>query len=230
MPPPQRSGFKDGWSKTGKLRTGLPQEQGLTMQAQFTQDIGGSGAQYYTVQFSVKPPKTGFFEAVADVIWSVEGVDVRRKISIVNGATISGTAQAVKVSVVDTTDRNVLPHEEYEVDIAVTPGVRPAQQQPPRLFGGVFSIPAEGPSINVPIPQDAGVISVNISAYRVPFTTPLALGDAMGLMGNAIPLSGFVVKPEGDGWIPVPPGANNLELVNNSAFALGYGVTWGIEG
>jgi hypothetical protein len=228
--PPQRSGFKDGWSKTGKLRTGRPQEQGLTMQAQFTQDIGGSGAQYYTVQFSVKAPPSGFFEAVADVIWSVEGVDVRRKISVINGATISGTAQAVKVSVVDATDPNVFPNEEYEVDIAVTPGVRPAQQQPPRLFGGAFSIPAGGPPINVPIPQDAGVISVNISAYRVP-TAPLALGDAMGLMGNnVIPLSGFVVKPEGDGWIPVPPGANILQLINNSAFALGYGVTWGIEG
>jgi hypothetical protein len=228
MAPPKTSGMRDGWSKTGTLKTQQPKPGGLSMQGGFELPHG-SGAQYYTAQFSVQTPPGGFFEAIADVTWSTDGTDVRRKLTVVNGAVISGTAQAVKISVVDATPFGPFPGEEYRVDIAVTPGCRPSQQQPPRLYAGQFSIPSGGGAVGIPIPQDAGVISVNIQAFRIP-TAPLGAGDAVALFGNLVPFGGFTIEGDGDGWVPVPPGANLLELFNLGPATVVYGVTWGIEG
>lgn len=184
---PQAPGaMQDGWSKTGLLITnGLQRQTGTyTMQADFTSDRGGSGAQYYTMKFGVPNPTRGS-QSRAEILWKAQGTDVRRLIDVGNGVSISATAQAARVECFDVSNPLLNPamlNKTYRVDTLITPGVRPAVEEPPRLTplysdwvlnatgaqadawfsGSGFAMPASGAgsgSVIVPVPQNTGVIS-----------------------------------------------------------------------
>lgn len=246
----KKHAMKDGWSKTGNLTSGLTQVGQYTMQAKFTAEEGGSGAQYYTIQFGIQqPPRNAVFDAVAEILWSTNGTDVRRLVSIGNGTVISGTAQFAKVSVWDRSkallDFLGETGEIYRVDTLVTPGCRPSDQMPPRLFpetevvggvpvnqGGLFTI-AAATNQQVTIPQNAGVISLKAdvasqfgSAPPVEGDTQIVFTDASGtvILGMFDPLST-------DDWVPVPPSAKFMTLQNLTvAKTIQYFVAYGIEG
>ena len=250
-----RGAMRDGWSKTGTLLTGNPVPEGLTLQADFAKDRGGSGAEYYTIQFGVQPPISGVFDTVATIKWSTDGADVFRQISVGNGVTISGTAQHARVSVVDRTNLAayvplILVPEQYRVDILITPGVRPSRNQPPTLIPpaipppfvvtpagpGVYTL-APAASLFVPIPNVAGVVSVNTHVIGFvgapPPFTPLTAGDAyvgFVVMGAAISLGAYDAVIDDDAWVPVPAGATHLQLFNDSAVNVQFTVQYGIEG
>jgi hypothetical protein len=250
------SAMKDGWKKTGVLRSGNPEPEKFTMQCDFSKEAGGSGAQYYTVQFGVAPPISGVFDCIAEIKWSTEGNDVFRQVSVGNGVVVSGTAQHVRVSVVDRTDLSLFapppPSEEYRVDVLVTPGVRPSQEQPPRLIPLAMTAPAvvftapgvytlsPGGTVFIPIPRRAGVVSVNINVIAFPPGappppfSPVLPGDSVaGFLVTPFPISLGAFDPvitEGR-WIPVPPIATHLQLFNDSAVdEIQFTVAFGIEG
>jgi hypothetical protein len=235
---PQGGAFKDGWSKSGYLATGgvviaAPGNnrttQSISTQAKFEKTEGGPGAQYFTMQFGIQRPPSGFFFAYADVVWTTEGNDVRRRISIVNGAVISGTAEYAKVTLFDGTPEllNVTP-EAYYVNVLITPGARPSTQQPPRLVvqeennssgtPGFYQVIAES-SIRVPINQDFGIISLNSIAQVLGApSTPIVAGDItlQFLISSVNATVGEVdLFPIMGTWIPIPPGADLLKIINN---------------
>lgn len=239
--------MNDGWAKTGVLITGKTQSN-YSMQAAFERALKGSGAQYYTIEFGVQPPGNGVFAARAEIIWSTEGNDVRRLISIGNGAVISGTAQAAKVTVFDVTPNNPTHPADlgfnYRIDTLITPGCRPSQQMPPRLFelptfsgGGInsFQVPAGG-SLAIPVPKNAGVISVNVNAFltaspNAAIPPGVAAASLDGPTGYGLLMN---IKPTDEpsnssAWVPVPPNAINLFL-NATGDNVTFAVTWGIEG
>ena len=214
-------------------------------------------------------PGNGIFDAIAEVTWSTQGSDVRREVSVGNGVSISGTAQAVKVSVYDRTSSLIYPPDttttadftqpsvgatvnvsvvdsssfslgesvfitnggsysvtatpdgthvtlsnlgnnsrtntpnaiagtnipsgaplnpkvgfKYRVDTLVTPGARPSQNMPPRLYpqslagvniqGRFYSV-APGATLLVSVPQNVGIISLLCSVISA--GAPAVPGD-----------------------------------------------------
>jgi hypothetical protein len=249
----------DGWSVTGRLCTGGVDAAGqptgrvapipypisptppgvvnqftqpeVTFQSKFELNAGGPGAQYYTIEFNITPPTSGYVFCLAEIIWSAQGNEVRRLISLVNGAVISGTAQFAKVRIFDNTFIPAAPFltpEVYQVSAQITPGCRPAQQQPPRLRGGLIDV-APGGSVDIPIPVDAGVISVNIQHRFIPIAGGTAVVSFLAAGGTVV-FSTFNIEQAGPAdWIPVPPGATIMRILNGPS-SLEGSETWGIEG
>lgn len=182
-----------GWQAGGRLRTRNP-DIGFGFQADF------SAPSIYTVEFKIGDlelvdaspgvdTKASF--PVAEVVWSVEGSDVRRLIALSNGMSISGTGQGVKVSVWDDYNPLALANDiyEYEVTAQVSPGLR-AVTRPPGYaivpYSFYDSVAASAKLIPstwfqlpgyfiaqatewyfFPIPLDAGVTSYRITACAV---------------------------------------------------------------
>lgn len=256
---PSGGAFKDGWSKSGFLATGgvvIPAPgnnrttQSISTQAKFEKKEGGPGAQYFTMEFGIKRPPSGVFFCYADVTWSTEGNDVTRRVSVCNGAVISGTAEYAKVNLFDGTTaefltNNGLTPEPYGVSVLITPGSRPSTQQPPRLVvqeqnvltgvPGFYQVPAAG-STRIPINQDFGIISINsIAEILGAPLTPIKAGDITlvfqisGIVTTVGTTDLFAVQGR---WIPVPPGADLLILINNKVAPndILANVVFGVEG
>jgi hypothetical protein len=180
----------DGWSSNGIL-IALNYTKTVNLQAQF--DKGGPGD--YTAEFSISPPPFtrgagNPVQAEALITWAIEGNFVTRRISISNGATISGVAQAVRIQIMDVSNPAVATAgQQYGVSVQVTKGIRATTMQPPTLTPhpsvddevqtpivqpfaqATYSVSAQGGGgagngngfIELLIPQDAGVISVFIT-------------------------------------------------------------------
>ena len=228
-----------GWSKTGTIIRGAGDNGQYSAQASFS----GSGAQYYTVQFSIPiPPSDGIFNPIAEVIFSIGGCDVRRIINCGNGVAISGLAEVVHVKVYDITPvaSYGVAATTYRVDTLIAKGSRPSTGIPPRYTTGdvasTFKQIAGVGTTTVTIPQNTGDMSVLVLVADN--TGPVIPGDStvtcqvagtfLGLPFNYPALMWDPVV--NTGYVPLYPGAINLQLENNSAKTLYYSVMYGIEG
>jgi hypothetical protein len=198
-----------------------------------------------TVQLDVIPPESGApFAAIATIKWSDGGNVVQRMVSLVNGVMISGVGRVIDISVTDTTPAFLPlteetatpgPHSEYTVTALVSHFPRPSESRPPTLYGGVTELTNSGgvaPSIDFPIPQRAGVISVAIYAQSL---------SATGAKPN---LYVTATTPVGGTWaawavdsgsevefVPLPPGATDVVVsTNDTVNATFLTVMWGIDG
>lgn len=241
---PDMRARQDGWSKNGFLASGGlvttdpngGSTQGkLTLTADFSKSNGERGAEYYTVTFHVNPPPppAGFsaspYNPIATITWNVNGTQVVRRVSVGNGVAVSGLASHVIVEVQDfsTLLPGMVP-KPYFVDIAVAPGSRPSTQQPPRLNGGVQHIAVGPATVNIPIPQDSGVISVFLAEAQLIQTalnTQVSFTDGVGNNVGAVNVTRFT------GWVPIPSGAVSMAITNlDTVNSTDVSYTWGIEG
>lgn len=234
--PPGNQAKSGGWAASGTLQTGNVNRE-VSLQTVFP--ISGN----YTVQFALTPGTVDATHpaprAEAIITWSCEGNSVTRRISVANGASISGFGQGIKVRIVDTTTLGAGLASEYVVSLQVTPGTRPSVERPPTLIGDDNTIVPQQSSITVQVPDDAGAISVLILAIRAGDTTatvvtqPLpgfiqaAQSDAAGLPLNAY-------DPRDYGFMPLRPGVKTivisnfeLDLVDTDVF---ISVLFGIDG
>jgi hypothetical protein len=225
-------------SITGKMRSKVALG-GPSLQCKF--DKPGN----YTVQFKVSGrqlPITGNINPVATVTWFLGGNNLSRKLSVYDGASITGCCSNVTISVSDETDfLDVSPQQDYTVSIMTAEGSRAGTQQPPtyaiyqnsnaggttRRLGNSFIMPST--SIVVPVPTEAGVISL-FATGSDPNGSVFAEGD---LIVRQLNVTGLVVKQydaRNMGWVPISPQTVNVELINNSAVNALMGLTWGIDG
>jgi hypothetical protein len=228
-----------GWSKSGSLKT-FDTLAELSMQCNFPI------AEYYTVKFGVDqdPALPVQPDVTADVVWSVEGNYVRRKLSIGNGTTISGTGQAVSVKVHDTTLLGPT-GQSYNVNVLVSPGVRPAKLAPPFLRA-VFTVPLGASPylvpvpaagfVDIPIPPNCGIVSADVEL--------VALTPALALSPTSITVEQINVTllPAGVykfyyplievGFVPIFPSATVLRVSNFNAVApaMVVSVLFGVDG
>lgn len=237
---------KKGWSTSGKITlvgnavaTGQPRSRGsASLQVNFPK-VG-----YYTIQFSITPIGNWAIDIVrrakATITWSVEGNSVRREIEVVDGTSISGTATAVNISIVD--DSNVFfpvtADSVYVVSAQVTPGTRPTygNSQPPMLLpdtnnGLQVALPA-ATARTFDIPQQSGVnqvffyfshenIPASLESVEINFIAP---GGPTEILARTF--ADLVVGQ----WVPLPPGTNDIIVENNSAAAIRVLPIFGIEG
>ena len=249
---------KDGWSAAGTLQaSGTGQ---VKLQADFSK--GGVGSGQYTVQFNVNAPPNPtnpnpiFTEAL--LTWIVEGNSVTRHISIANGTSITGSGQAVTVVIYDNTQLlygSTHNTQDYQVNCQVVPGVRPNTEVAPILYpldgillNGNRANPTflqkqsvgRGDYLYVPIPQDAGITSVLVTAISPVVigtaVTPVSIGDGEALV--IVSLGGVNAMTQYDCktpfWYPLLASAQGLYLQNNTPASpvvnLRFTVAFGIDG
>jgi hypothetical protein len=227
---------KDGWS-VGRAMLSGDKSRTASLQADFRQKPG-----IYTAQFTIvptdltpPPPILAFYapmRAEATIDWAVEGNTVTRKISVTNGASISGPGQAVRIVVEDTTV--VVPGgilgQKYFVGITLVPGLRAADGIPPILNeSGVTFLPVTS-SVLTNVPQNVGIKSVLVtvgtpSGAPLPEQTIQVYQYAPG--GQLLAL----YDPRAYEFYPLMPGCVAILIQNNSATEpVATSVSWGVDG
>jgi hypothetical protein len=192
----------------------------------------------YTLKFGINGPDEhltpGIRRTIANIDWSLDGVWLHRTIDVVNGQTISSQCDGVAVKVTDTSLGTAL--GEYEVTMAIAEGTRPTVQQPPFLTGlgdsqgsGVF--PPGANFLAVPVPQNAGVISVYTTVAAGIVGTVLDPKDVEVSQNSGIgqvkAYSPLIIT----GWVPISSGVTTV-FIFTSAAAPGtiWSVLYGIDG
>lgn len=229
---------KTGWAQSGTLVTGS-ESTAVSCQAEF-----GDGS-IYTVQFGVTTPTVGMvIRPQADLIMTANGNDVRRRISIVNGSSFSGTSNVVKVIVRDRLTAAMpgilgLP---YTVNIQISKGVRPATPNPPYLvpdvyidgagvvipYVGVIPIPAVVGDVQIPVPENSGVTSVLIKAITPIIPTPPLHLTAIQESGGT-GLSEY--DPRDYNFVPLWPSTERIRIQNRSAIdGFRTSILFGVDG
>ena len=233
-----------GWSQSGDLLTGRGLVgRGKAVQLQATLPKPDS----VTVQFNLATE--GICNARAEIVSNVEGNEIRRLVSVIDGMSVTIRGQTVRVTARDFTVAALSNNVAYNVGILMTAGVRGANKQPP-LLSPLYYTPTAPPTTQVaiqtfipvppgttlfvPIPEDAGVISV--------YTTVAITG---GIPVAPVPSQGFVVTHQDNAgdrfrmydprdfpdWVPLAPNSEMIALTNNTvASSAEFSLVFGIDG
>ncbi len=190
-----------------------------------------SPACVFTVQFTYNPLRSDSLTLnipVAVISYAVNGVTVRRKISVYDGASISGPGQAVEVVAFDESTPDNDAAAPYYVGITVTPGTR-----------GGFDIPTlqNTPSQRVSAGSTTAYpIEPNTGAVLAKFDIgPDTLTDTLDFTKYAVQFQdafGVILASVQDprDWIPIPPGTTVAEFRSNDAKDANVRLVLGIDG
>lgn len=200
----------------------------------------------YTIQFGLIEPKdkngNGVpVECVATILASDRGNSIRRQMNIVKGAGISLAGRVFDVRVTDTTpptlpltEGTVTPgaNSSYVVSCLVERGNRASESRPPTLYGGIVSLTTHA-SVTIPIPEDAGVISLEVSVIEAT-TFPLTTAKPNVTVYYTTPAGGVFKAYDPTietGFVPIPPGATQVVIVNSDgAKTVFASLNFGIDG
>lgn len=228
--------YSDKKDMTSKVIHGGPSIQ---------QAVEGPAA--YTVEFTVGPRRpfnplagNGNINPVATVSFGLGGNAYTRKLSVFNGASISGVTDLVTVVCSDeTSPADPSPRSIYPVTLVVGKGVRANTQNPPIYqvyytndgvtLLGMVRIGFSG-NFTLNIPQDAGITSVMVQSNIIGGPTP-------GSMENLIEQQDFsaatvkLYNPNLYNFVPINPQCTGIVLYNNdTANKAWFSVTFGIDG
>lgn len=203
----------------------------------------------YTIEFSVSgrqivPPGTslGNITPVATISWALGGNQFVRKVSVFEGATITGCAEHVTVTLSDETDPlDLTDITDYSVAIAVAEGVRGPTGLPPVYqtylnhsgivaYGSV--IIAASDTFEVDVPQGAGVNSVMVTQSLNALSTLGSLPNIVVQQDWGTPPAELKsYEPQIYTFVPIAASCKSILLVNNDTEAsCTFSVTWGIDG
>lgn len=192
----------------------------------------------YTIQFQAFPPADGLgFAAYAIINWKIAGQQITRKVSVANGISISGIAEAVDVTLFDVSQvltvhypPTALP---YKIGVSLSKGTRPNIQQPASLVTNLSAIPvAAGAPVFFTVPDNAGVVSALVLGAGVSNINPVLPPDIVVSQVNSLGAVLNVWNPAQQGqWIPLSPGTTLLKIDNQNALQAAFvNVIWGIDG
>lgn len=240
-----------GWSGGGPLQNDGASNAGMAANFIAGRQHNETPSKNYTVQFALTVPQGSFINPVAEISWSVEGVTVRRLVSVTNGCSVTGVGQGVKVVVKDQTPQNIAGITygvAYQVDITVAPGSRSSVNQPPTYtpIGGTvitfaplvetvvlapFSVPPGGLAV-VAVPQNAGVISAYVTAVSDDFS-PLGQFKAVVDQVDQISTGRRIYDAFPQSFVPIVPEITALNLFNKlggGGANILYSISFGIDG
>ncbi len=223
-----------GWSVTGTIQippsTISPQEtpRQITLQQNF------SVASVYTVQFSKRlpvDPRLFTIRPQAFITGTVAGNSTSRRVDVADGASISGTCDAINVDIYDHfSDPHATDILEYIVSATVTPGTRPTSGSPPTLTirkapnGGAFQASGAGGTENIPVRADAGInafwLAIQpLGTASAPIrygTGDIAIVQRTTLAGGILAISNYDSSSQ---WTPLVAGCGNIEVINRLPLA-----------
>jgi hypothetical protein len=234
----ERVGKLQGWSQLVDMAMFDPQIR-QALQIDFQPHAG-----MYTVLFGTRLPPAvpgGGFPgnqpspiAEATVIWKVEGNRVARRFNVANGVALTGTGQAVEVSLQDFSVGGAFAGIKYQVSVLVSPGTRFSRAIP--TLRGPFTfplpiLPGGGGTTGIfPIPNDAGIIGFEL------FLSDVTPGVAPHVTVAQFDNTGSIIAQDVDedtGFIPLAAGAIGLEIVNKDpvvANGVQVSLLWFIDG
>jgi hypothetical protein len=182
----------------------------------------------------------GNITPTAEVIWSLGGNDSRRLVSVFNGSSITGAAEHVLIRVFDETAKTDLSNvTQYTVAAMVAKGTRGSNALPPTYqqyitngsgaFGTVIIL--AGSSVVVPVPQNAGVASVMVTAELLDSTaivTERALVSQDAAFGTQLK----IYEPNRYAFVPLSAQCEYITLYGwpSTGNDGNFSVTWGIDG
>ena len=198
----------------------------------------------YSVQFAmlgVTPTLAGVGQTPApraEIIWKVDGQQLRRVVSVVSGASISGVANAVHVKIQDQSGvfSSLTDGSTYKVVATLSKGTRPTIMQPAVLMSVTGQVIESGHvnPVRFQVPQDSGVVSIYTETVgtEAEATHPLP-GDVQVffISQGGIVLGGYYPLIE-TGWVPLPPGTFEVHVGTSMAAPNTQTILpiWGIEG
>jgi hypothetical protein len=216
------------WAKSARI------DLGQDLSAQYVFATPG----YYTIQFAADTSQFraklgGSANLVADITWSTAGNQIVRRISPVNGMSISGLGEGVQVRAYT----NVQLNEPLEVILTMTEGSRPTNVQPPTYqpYGSAgLSIPASN-AIDVPIPLNVGAVAALMSVWddsgtppKAPLTPGLVYFDQRNSIVAGHPV--IINWTEPMKWVPLATGADQIHIYNAESFPVAVNVLFAIDG
>lgn len=246
MKPNARPGIRTGaYSYTQDLfangvEQGLPFEMATQVSFFSESDQRQRAGGIYTVTFNIDTngidSATGFnhVNPVATVYFSCEGNTVKRRLSVVNGTSISGVADHVEVRVRDASIRGLVEPpipKKYACTITIAPYTRADRGGVPCYLAVSTPIAVLGGTTqDVQVPADSGVTSSFIIASPGVGGTPI-VQQIRGADGLVV----ATYDPRSDattGFIPLFPGVTAIRLGNTGggATVVNYAVMFGIDG
>lgn len=222
LPPPST-----GWAQSGKIRDKAALGDSVSMQAKLPE------AGYYTCQFNLLNPSSTPVAPEALITWTVNGNYVTRRMSVINGAAVSGIAEHVKVVITDNTpsgDGSV----QYIASVQVARGTRPSEEQPPILtrLGDFKKIVSAMSNATVTLPLDAGAISVRTTVWKNDVTgLVIARTDAAVVQYDSAGAALKSYSPiDENGWVSLAPNCQFVRFYNYTASDQVALLELGIEG
>jgi len=204
-----------GWAQALNLTTGSRQ----AAQVQRTFEV----AQMFTVSLDLAIVGRISVTCQATVTWTVNGVPVRRTFDVSPGVSISGVAEAITVSVQDTTLSPPAIGQSYGVSVLIAAGIRPGSAVPVVQSGRQAAIGAGASSSPVAVPL--GARSIAVVGWAASGTPNLELLEQtfedVTLMDTQIASGVFV---------PLVAGAGQIVVKNNGAFLTQTLLLWGMDG
>jgi hypothetical protein len=224
---------KPGWGLYAEVNTADP-GKGAHVSAIFPEPG------LFTVQLSVlnRISSAGYkSNPIAVIKWMLNGQHQTRKISITHGCSITGVGEAASVTIYDDSVGLLGTDQVYQVMAQIAVGNRTGTEPVffPTMTGttgqnvGVVSIAGMG-YYNVPIPQETGVMAVNVSSCLFPLE--VAAGEFLTLYivssTGATAIRDIGLHP--DSWIPLPVNTLYLRIYNGSASDHNFSVTFKVDG
>jgi hypothetical protein len=190
-----------------------------------------------TVQFNIQrgEPSSPLYAVwtEAEILWTVGGNTIRRKVTVGDAVSITGLAKSVVVRVIDRTPLQaglLAMIETYKVFITISPGARATIEQPPVIYADLYSTDVlAAATLDVPIPEGAGVNAVAVLFSKA---------------GTAVPDQGVIAShfadlsmpalvrydPRSIYWAPVAPGAKFVQVYNATLATINARVIFGVDG
>lgn len=234
-----------GWSQSGPLRSGSGPKGSRGVAVGLQANLLHEDS--LTIQFTKSGPTANAGNPVtgatiAEIVSSIEGNDVRRRMTVIDGSAITVRGKTINVTVRDfTNSASPLP---YDVSIVASLGVRAANKQPPFItplefsIGGVTSIISgtipvpTGGTATVNVPEESGVISV--------YSTAISAASASTIGQNEIRVNhtdaGAVVQKSYNpiifpDWVPIAPYTTQIQLINlHPVDTVNFSLAFGIDG
>jgi len=197
-------------------------------------------ARTHTITFGIdaQPAASKWIRmAEALISFTVDGNTVTRRVSVIEGMSVSCVGQGVSAIVSDVSlpdPAGATAPEDYGVVAILAPGTRGSGSQPPVLIPAILPstlLLPPGGSVVVPIPSDAGATSVGVTVYDTAFgVVPENVPEVAQRIG-VTPLRRYDPRNAGSLFIPLAPGATNIQLTNHSGvLSLQFSLTFGIDG
>ena len=204
----------------------------------------------YTVQLGIQPiasPGVGGRLSVAEAIvrWSVGGNTVTRRVTLGKGVSLSGTGEAVSVVLSDVTENGLFPPTwdgSYQVTALVAEMPRAGGNVPPVwvpngvnspgsswIEGNAVLAPAAS-TLALPIPTDAGIVSVGVTATAT--VGPQVIPEGSIIVEQLHALNNVVKSydPRIAPFVAWSPFADQLIVRNFNAFQVLVAVAFGVDG
>lgn len=258
---------RDGWSSSDVLTTGTGTTTGtpkaanpLGRQVKMQADLDSKP---YVITFNLQatPGQGGakpLFMAEAVIDWTIEGNNVRRRVSLRDGMTISGSGQSVSVNVYDVTPTAnpsayssgpFTANLQYTVNVQMCEGIRAPTAAPPLLVPpssvvgagstgtdlspGFFSVNAQ--TMTYAIPQDAGITAVMVvpnDPAAAGATTSKALQVFCEFQNSVggFDTGQFSPTQWPDTWIPIPPGTDQIKITGLGAGVVNCALYYAVDG